>query len=210
MSEKLSILAIGAHPDDIECGCGGTLIKFVRAGHDVYLMVLTQGNLGGDPGVRRAEQEQSMKLIGARRIFWGEYDDTHVPVDVTLISTIEDVIREVRPSFIFTHAPQDTHQDHRNISQATLSATRYTRNVLFYEVPTTVQFMPGVFVDIRDVIEDKIELLRAHASQVEKTRIEDLDVLSLARSNATFRGTQARVKYAEGFSPVRLFFEMPT
>jgi LmbE family N-acetylglucosaminyl deacetylase len=89
-----------------------------------------------------------------------------------------------------------------------MSATRYTRNVLFYEGPTTVNFHPTIFVDVGEVIDSKVAALEAHSSQVGKTNIEDLPITTIATSMANFRGTQARTGYAEGFAPVRLFINL--
>ncbi|MFW6108100.1 MAG: PIG-L deacetylase family protein [bacterium] len=203
----MNVLAIGAHPDDVEYGCGGSLLRFAGAGHGVYLFVATGGEQGGEAAVRRREQEASAGLLGAAKTFWGGYADTRLPLEQELISKIEAVVSEVQPSLIFGHAPSDTHQDHRVLADATLSATRYTKNVLLYEVPTTENFMPTIFISIRDTLGRKIEALRAHESQVDKTRIEDLDIVTIARSNANFRGIQGRTKYAEGFLPVRYAVE---
>jgi len=203
----MNILAIGSHPDDIEYGCGGTLLRLARTGDNVYLFIATSGEAGGSGDVRRAEQEDSARLLGIRKIFWGGCRDTEVPLGKDLITKIEAAVKEVRPDIIFGHAPHDTHQDHRALADATLSATRYTKNVLLFEGPTTQDFMPTFFVDIGETLEDKLNLLRAHRSQVGRTRIQDLDILTIAGSNANFRGIQARVKYAEGFLPVRFVID---
>jgi LmbE family N-acetylglucosaminyl deacetylase len=204
----MKILAIGAHPDDIEFGCGGMLIKYARKGHDVYLQVMTEGSAGGDPGARRVEQERAAAILGARKVLWGDYRDTEVPMGRPLIQRIEEAVRTVAPDFIFVHHFDDTHQDHRHLAGAALSATRYTRNVLCYEGPTTQNFNPSVYVDIDGVLEDKIAALQAHTSQVMKTNIEGLSILDVARSSAHFRGIQGRVRNAEAFAPVRLFINV--
>ena len=204
----MNILAIGAHPDDIEFGCGGTLIKFARNGHHVFLLVMTQGGMGGDTAVRRQEQHDAADIIGAREVFWGGYEDTHLKADTESIATVESILSRVAPRFIFCHFPDDTHQDHRFLAQATISATRYVRNVLFYEGPTTQNFGPQVFVDISQSLDRKIEALKAHHSQIGKTNIEDLSIVELARSSANFRGIQGRVKYAESFHSLRLFINI--
>ena len=203
--KKINILAIGAHPDDIEFGCGGSLIKFADRGHKVYLLVMTEGGLGGEITVRAKEQMDAKDKLGAKELFWGGYEDTHLKADKDMIVKIEQVIREVKPTFIFCHFPDDTHQDHRNLAQATISATRYVRNVLFYEGPTTQNFNPQVFIDISSTLDQKVEALKAHKSQIEKTNIEDLTIIELTRSSANFRGIQGRVKYAESFHSLRLF-----
>jgi len=203
-----NILAIGAHPDDIEFGCGGALAKYARKGHRLFLLVMTGGGLGGSQSVRTEEQKVSGEILGAEKIFWGGYQDTHLIVDVELISKIEAVIAEVKPDFIFCNFPDDTHQDHRHLAQAIMSATRYIRNVLFFEGPTTQNFNPQVFVDISDTLDKKVEALQAHRSQVMKTNIEDLSIVEVARSSANFRGIQGRVKFAKAFHSLRLFINI--
>ena len=125
-----------------------------------------------------------------------------------MIVKIEKIISKIRPDFIFCSYHEDTHQDHRHLAQATMSATRYIRNVLFYEGPTTQNFTPQVYVDISKTLDRKIEALKAHQSQITRTNIEDLTILELASSTATFRGIQGRVKYAEGFQALRLFINI--
>ena len=81
----MNVLAIGAHPDDIEFGCGGMLTKYAERGHAVYLYVASDGSLGGDGAVRRSEQQDSALIIGAREVFWGDYQDTEIPLNRELI-----------------------------------------------------------------------------------------------------------------------------
>ncbi|MDM8535886.1 PIG-L family deacetylase [Desulfobacterales bacterium HSG17] len=205
---KTNILAIGAHPDDIEFGCGGTLIKFAEKGHRLFMLVMTYGGSGGQAEIRTKEQKDAQAIMCVENIFWGEYEDTKLEINKDTIMTIENTIQQVKPSFIFCSYPEDTHQDHRHLAQATISATRYVRNVLFYEGPTTQNFTPQVYVDISAVLEKKMDALKAHRSQVMKTNIEDLSILELARSTANFRGIQGRVKYAEAFYSQRLFINI--
>lgn len=207
-SNRIRVLALGAHPDDIEAGCGGTLVKYARGGHRIFMLVMTGGECGGDQGIRRKEQEQAAKTIGIEKVYWGGYADTRVPLDQDVIQRVEQVVREVDPHFIFVNFPDDTHQDHRHLATCTVTATRYTRNVLFYEGPTTQNFSPTVFVDIGPVLEDKVASLEAHSSQVQKTNIEGLTIVDIIRASAHFRGIQGRVKNAEGFVPLRLFINI--
>lgn len=204
----MNILAIGAHPDDIEFGCGGTLIKYAEKGHNVFLLVLTVGSVGGDPELRKREQEKAAKFMKAKQVFWGNFPDTEIPLNKILISTIENAIHKTKPHTVFFNYCDDIHQDHRTTAQACISATRYIREVLFYEVPTSKNFEPNVFVDIKDVLDRKLELLKLHASQVDKTRVENLTILESAQSCANFRGYQGRVKYAEGFKALRILKEI--
>ena len=208
MIQRMNILAIGAHPDDIEYGCAGTLVKYADRGHRIHLMILTGGEEGGSSKERQQEQSAAAEIIGAQHVFWGGYRDTQLPLNKELIDKIEEVLAEVKPDLILVNYWDDTHQDHRVLTDATMSATRYVRNVLFFEVPTTQNFNPQVFVDISDTLERKFQVLKAHESQVMKTNIENMSIVELARANATFRGIQGRVKFAEAFAPLRLFINI--
>jgi len=140
-AENFKVLAIGAHPDDIEFGCGGALAKYVEKGHDVYMMILTRGSKGGDSEIRQKEQVDSQNIIGARKVFWGDYLDTQLSMSRELISRIEQVIEQVKPDFIYCPYHEDTHQDHRHLAQATISATRYIRNVLHYAISPLIRLV---------------------------------------------------------------------
>lgn len=207
----MKVLALGAHPDDIEFGCGATLLRYARAGHDVYMYIATSGELGGSPEIRRREQEEAAAFIGARKVFWGEYQDCRLPVMTELVAGVEKVIRMIEPDYIFVHNIEDTHQDHRSLASATTSATRYIPNFLFYEGPTTVNFAPNVYVDVEGVLEDKLQLLKTHTSQVSKVNVNmpDISILDIAASTASFRGIQGRLKTAEAFKSLRLFIDIP-
>ncbi|MDD5730523.1 MAG: PIG-L family deacetylase [Candidatus Omnitrophica bacterium] len=200
----MNILAIGAHPDDIEFGCGGTLIKYALAGNNVNLFVLTDGSYGGDSGIRKGEQEEASKYLGAKELFWGDYKDTELVCSRDLILKIDSVIHKVNPDVVFLNFWADVHQDHRAAAQAAVSASRYIKEVLFFEVPTTQHFEPDIFVDIKEVLDRKLELLKMHNSQVHRTKIENLSIVESAQSCANFRGYQGRVKYAEGFKALRM------
>lgn len=201
----MNILAVGAHPDDIEYGCSGSLIQFANHGHNVFMLICTGGEAGGDSSVRRAEQQIAAEIIGAQDIFWGGHSDTQLPAGKELINQMEEIIHRTRPDLIFVNYWEDTHQDHRVLAKAAQSATRYIRNVLFYESPTTENFQPQVYVNITNVLERKLLALKSHASQVMRTNIEEHSILEIAHANATFRGIQGRVKFAEGFAALRYF-----
>lgn len=200
----MNILAIGAHPDDIEFGCGGTLLKYSRKGNNVFLLVLTEGNFGGDSTIRIKEQQACVDFLKAKEIFWGGFKDTELEDNRELILKIEEAVYKSKPDIVFLNYTDDVHQDHRAASQAGVSATRYIKEVLFYEVPTTQNFIPDIFIDIQDVLNDKLALLKLHASQVDRTRIANLTILESTMSCANFRGYQGRVKYAEGFKALRI------
>lgn len=199
----MRILAVGAHPDDIELGCAGTILKYVRAGHEVFLFILTDGRMAGDPDLRRKEQEEAGRRLGVKKIFWGGCSDTKLSVDKEIISMIENVIKEVTPDEVYVNYWDDSHQDHRALAQCIISATRYIKRVLFYEDYTSLNFEPDFFVDIKDVLEEKINVLKAHHSQVSREYPSELNMLESVQAIANFRGFQGKVKYAEGFKAFR-------
>jgi LmbE family N-acetylglucosaminyl deacetylase len=199
----MNILAIGAHPDDIELGCAGTLHKYSRGGHNVYLYVMTEGGQAGDPLCRRREQMKAAAAIGARQVFWGGFQDTQLTVSKEIISAIEAVVRKVRPDEVYVNYHDDSHQDHRALAQCVISATRYIKRVLFYEDYTSLNFEPDIFVDIKEVLEKKIRILKIHRSQVFRDYPTELNMIESVRAIANFRGFQGKVKYAEGFKALR-------
>lgn len=201
----MHVLAIGAHPDDVELGCGGTLLAHRARGHQVTILVLTTGDLGPqDLRSRIAEQEEAAELIGAQLI-WGGLEDGAISESRHTVELIERVLRTVEPDVVYTHCPRDTHQDHRATANCTLAATRRLSRVLFYESPTSVGFQPSVYVDIDPYVEGKVEALRAHVSQVLKNGLVDLEAIeALAR----YRGFQARIRRAEAFEAERLVWDL--
>jgi LmbE family N-acetylglucosaminyl deacetylase len=201
----MEVLAIGAHPDDIELGCGGALLGHVARGDDVTLLVMTTGEGGPQDGRSRAqEQEDAADLLGAR-LLWGGFADGDIPAGQRSVDVVQRAIREIQPDVLYTHAPQDTHQDHRNTSEATLGAARRSCRILMYESPTTIGFSPSVFVDVAGLVEGKLDLVRAHMSQVLRNGLVDLEALeALARA----RGFQARVKQAEAFTTERFLWDL--
>ncbi len=199
----MNILAIGAHPDDIEFGCGGTLLKHKERAN-INMLIMSDGSKGGSVAVRKKEQQAAAKILNAA-VFYGNYHDTQIPVDRKAMLLIEDVIKKSKPDLIFVHYPEDTHQDHRNTAQNTITATRYIKNVLFYEVPTSVNITgANVFVDITKNIRQKLKLLEAHKSQVFATRIAELSIVDAAKATATFNGYRNRTRFAESFVPLRV------
>ena len=201
----MRVLAIGAHPDDIEFGCAGTLAHYSKKGDEVYLVVVADGGMGGAPQVRKKEQEISAEIMGATELFWGGYKDTLIIFDKPLIDLLEGFIRDLDPALVLVNYPQDTHQDHVRLSNAAVSATRYTPKVIFYETPTSINFTPLIFSNIEETLEKKVKCLEAHTSQFHKTNIPGSNIVDIAIATARFRGTQARVTFAEGFAPLRYF-----
>ncbi len=97
------VLALGAHPDDLEIGCGGALIKHVNFGDEVYLYVATKGERGGDPQIREREMERSAEKLGAKDLIWGNFIDCEVPDGLPLIKNVEQAVKAVDPDIVFVH-----------------------------------------------------------------------------------------------------------
>ena len=116
----MNILAIGAHPDDIELGCGGILLKSAKQGHNVFMYILTRGAASGDPLQRTTEQREVARIIGARASWIDNFEDTKLSPNVDLINHIEQVIRMTKPDIVYTHPHGDTHHDHRAVWQSPL------------------------------------------------------------------------------------------
>ncbi len=200
-----TVLALAAHPDDMEIGCGGTLAVYAGRGVNVHVFVATDGGKGGVAAVRREEQAKAAHILGIDTIHWGGFEDTALSADADrLIASIEKLVTELDPDMVFVNHYVDTHQDHRMLARAAHSATRFVPNLLSYETPTSYEFDPGVYMDIGPTMEKKRQALQAHASQVERTNVQGLNILDIAEATAHFRGLHSRLNSAEAFIPIRM------
>ena len=201
----LNVLAIGAHPDDIELGCGAALLAHRQAGHPVTMLVMTAGLGPAERRARPEEQEEAAALLRAGLV-WGGFDDGQIPADGPAVKVIENAITHTGAEIIYTHAAGDSHQDHRAVAAATTAAARRTQRVLCYESPTSLRFSPTHFVDVDGLVEAKLGLIRAHLSQVMKNGLVDLEAIE---AQARYRGFQARVRNAEAFEATRFVWDIP-
>ena len=173
----LSVVCVGAHPDDPESGCGGTLLRYAEAGHRVSVVYLTRGELGvqgQSPEVtgraREAEAREACRMLGAKAIFAGQVNG-QAEVTNARADAMRKILEAERPDVLFTHWPLDTDGEHQAASLLTLRAylaLPHTYPLYFYEVEAgsqTIGFHPTAYVDISDVREKKILLLHAHKSQ---------------------------------------------
>ncbi len=162
---KEHVLAIGAHPDDVEIGVGGLLAAHSKAGDTVTILTLSRGARGGDADSRQHESLATAEMLGAR-LFLKDLIDTEISGGGATVRLIEEVVKEVRPTIVYTHSPHDRHQDHRAVSEATIVATRRVGTVACYQSPSaTIDFRPTRFVRIDDYLETKLQLLERFASQ---------------------------------------------
>jgi LmbE family N-acetylglucosaminyl deacetylase len=200
----MNVLAIGAHPDDIELGCGGLLLKGVKQGHKIFMYTLTRGAASGDPIQRTLEQIEAAKFIGAETMLIDNFEDTKLTSNDELISHIENVINSIHPDIVYTHPFGDTHHDHRAVAEATLEAGRFVPNILSYEMPVTKDFKPHVYYDISDVIDDKIELLTVFCSQKHKMFLCSSATKGLAQYRALQSRLDPSVTSVEAFEVLKL------
>jgi LmbE family N-acetylglucosaminyl deacetylase len=197
----MKILVIGAHPDDIELGCGGTINLYNSNNHPVYGLILSNGERSGDPVIRKQETVDSLNALGVKRLFFGELPDTKIGNDISTISVIENIVNKLKPDIIFTHSINEIHQDHRNTALSTFSAARNVPTILCYESPSLMlDFKPQCYYDIIKTIDQKIEALKLHKSQIDKRYFKIDAILGLSK----YRGNQMNLKYAESFEVFKM------
>jgi N-acetylglucosamine malate deacetylase 1 len=220
----MRVLAVGAHPDDLEILCGGTLARFVQDGHEVVMCNATLGDRGTFEhtseeiaGIRLREARRAAELAGATHVTLGFSDGEVHAGDDDQRTAVIDLVRDVRPDLIITHSTGDYMSDHDETSKlvfdcsfhATLPLLQTGRR--YYETVTPMYFMdtvmglgfqPTEYVDVTSTIETKVAMLEAHATQLTWLRDHDgIDIVEQMRAVTRFRGLQCRVQYAEGFTP---------
>ena len=194
------ILTVGAHPDDIELGCGGTIRVSSLLGNKVIAVFLTKGEKNANPDVRMSESRKALKLLGATEVHFGDFADTEIPNSHAAIDFLEKFFDLNKPETVLTHSVHDTHQDHRQVSWLSLSAFRNVEHLLAYETPrVTGEFNPNYFIDISSSVHYKWDALHCHQSQKDKRYIDYDSMVSLA----SFRGRQANLTAAEAFEVIR-------
>lgn len=200
MSGHEVVLAIGAHPDDVEVGCGGILLRHVAAGHDLAILTLTGGGVGGVPTKRALRAGRAAEMLSAR-LFLCDLHDTVVAKAGPTVAAIEHVIDEVAATRVYTHSACDRDQDHRNVNRATLAAAREVPGLYCYQAPSTsADFRPSRFVAIDEFVDRKLAIVRAHRSGSAVRPHLDEDLL---RATARYWSRFARSRYAEPLEVVR-------
>ena len=210
----MKILAVGAHLDDIEIACGGTLAKAVEAGHEVRVLIMSksgytnkEGNIQRSDEVAVTEGINALHTLGITDIEILDFPTKDIPFRSDIVNAIDLRISKYDPDIVFTHHPFDTHQAHEGVSKATIAAARRKNTVFFYEPITPsgrsyVAFKPMLYVDIESTLAKKIESLKCHTSEYNKFGAEDW--IEGVRCRCGFRGYEIGKKYAEAFEILRL------
>jgi len=175
------VLAVGAHPDDVEIGVGATLASHRAAGDQVVVLTLSGGAVGGDTQARRHEALAAAAVIGAR-LFLHDFEDTRMDPAGGLITVVEETVRDVRPTVVYTHSAHDRHQDHRAVHEAVMVATRRVPSLACFQSPSsTVDFRPTRFVPVDGFVETKLQMLAAFTSQSHRDYMDPEVVRATAR-----------------------------
>lgn len=201
---KLKVASFTPHPDDMEILYAGTLLKYVEQGHDVYVVVGTDGRRGRGTlpdsttwqeitEIRQQEAIEACKILGVTPIFL-ELEDHRVIDSREDYEKVITMMEEINPDVIFTCAPNDYHSDHRALSRLVLNSA--WAPVLYAETAGAVDFIPDYYVDITDQMDKKIEMARKHKSQFSEDPEESIRVVNRFRAMQWRHGD---TKYAECF-----------
>lgn len=210
----MKILAVGAHLDDIEIACGGTLAKAIRNGHDVKVLIMSKSGYTNKEGqIQRSDEiavlegMNALHVLGIQNIEILNFTTKDIPFRSDAVNAIDVCMSAYDPDIIFTHHPFDTHQAHVGVSNATIAAARRKNTVFFYEPITPsgrsyVAFRPQLYVNIETTIDQKIASLREHRSEYNKFGAEDW--VTGVKCRCGFRGYEMGKKYAEAYEVLRI------
>jgi LmbE family N-acetylglucosaminyl deacetylase len=199
-----TVLAVGAHPDDLELGMGGTLARLSRNGARVVMAIISiPGNLQS----RREEAKRAAKILGCEVRFLNPNKCCRVE-DLKhhrLVNMIDGLVTELEPAAMFTHCFANLHKDHKLAYEACMASQRLRYFDIFCYPPTSthtvhIPFHPHAFVDISDVIEEKMKAIGEHSSQFDSRGLKT----ERYREHSNSTGRIVGVEYAEGLEIVRM------
>jgi len=205
----MKILAIGAHFDDIELGCSGTLMKHVNDGDEVTMLVVTDaevfnydGELRRDTVISYKEGEAAAKVIGAK-MFCGNLQNKTLAYSWQLIEFLNEWVDRLSVELIYTHWDQDIHQDHSAVGKASLNAGRHVPRILMYRsnwYQATVPFRGTFYVDITSYFDRKVAALMSYETEY---RMRGEGWVEFFKNVCATYGQEIGVKYAECFEAVK-------
>jgi len=206
----MNVLAIGAHYDDIELGCGGSLVKHVKNNDNVLMFVLTDSAYNDYNGavlrtkeIASEEGRQAASILGINDLICNGLTTKRVEYNVDLIEKINRIIDERNIDTIYTHWVHDIHQDHSAIGRATINAGRHVPRILMYRsnwYASAIQFHPTFYVDISEFMQIKIESIKAHKTEYNKFGEKWIDFVKHQNRNS---GIEIEVEYAESFELIK-------
>ncbi|MBM3567056.1 MAG: hypothetical protein FJX42_13205 [Alphaproteobacteria bacterium] len=206
----MKVLAIGAHFDDVELGCGGTLAKHARAGDHVTIFVATDSGYSNHAkkviraaDVAAAEGRKAAAIIGAGDLICANLPTNGLVLNDDLVCAILKIVEERRIDLIYTHWTGDMHSDHRVVGQASLTAGRHVPRLLMYRsnfYDTDTIFHGNFYVDISETVDTKRAAIRAHES--EYSRVGEKWMTFFLNQNRN-DGLKIGVEHAEAFQLVK-------
>jgi len=206
--ESKTIIAFGAHPDDLEIGMGGTIAKLSAMGCSVQPVIATLPNFAKSDTKegRKSESMLSAKVMGCKSPIFLDLSPEHMVFGRKLVTLIDSLITEHKPDSVFTQWHGDSHQDHQILTSSVISACRNQNNLFMYEttIPggiTQNSFRPQLFVDITKTIDIKKNALECFQSQF--SRCGEIWIPAVI-GRCSFRGYQVDAKYAEAFEVVKV------
>ena len=201
-----TVIALGAHPDDLELGIGGTLAALSRGGARVVMAVCS---VPAEFDRRTAEARAAAAILGCelRVLMDGGCHRIEDLKTYQLVGMLDDLVRELGPAALLTHGPGDFHRDHVAVYQAAVSTQRLGLFDFYSYTPTMcrpvpVPFQPRAYVDISDTMDAKMRAIEAHPSQFSARGI----TAELYRDIARLNGRMCGVQYAEGLDVNRMVF----
>jgi len=218
----MKLLVVSVHPDDETLGCGGTLLKHAQQGDEIFWLILTKLDqvVGfSQDSIERREREIKMvaRQYGFKEVVQFDFITTqlHLVDFALLVGEISRIIKDLQPELVYMNNRSDIHTDHQIAAKAILSSTKsfrapFVRKILMYECLSETEFalpfpenlfIPNVFSDITDFIDQKLEIMRIYQSEVQNP--PQPRSMENIRALARFRGASCGVDYAEAFMLVR-------
>jgi LmbE family N-acetylglucosaminyl deacetylase len=202
--EGRTVLVVGAHPDDIEIGIGGTVARLGRAGARVVMALVCIPNRYE---IRWAEAQKSAGILGGELRLMLNHGCSRVEDYKTyeLVAKLDELQKELKPAALFSHGPSELHKDHTLVYNACLSSQRLQSMDFYCYYPSTCRpgsfcFHPQAFVDISTTLDTKMQAVHAHPSQFTDRGLNPDFLVDVARE----QGRLAGVPFAEGFEVVRM------
>ena len=206
----MKILAIGAHFDDVELGCGGALAAHAARGDDVYVFVATVSGFTNhvDQSIRssavaRAEAKEAMRILGTKQMFCGDFKTLEVEFVDSLNIQILRLVEQLGIEQVYAHWTGDIHHDHQAVARASLHSCRHVPRMLMFRsnwYQSNLDFRGNFYIDITDYLGTKEQAIRAHKSEMDRTGDK---WISFFRNEAENAGQRIGVKYAEVFEVLK-------